>query len=456
MTGVSGLRGDRWLIAALLFAAGSEIAMREVYHQLGTELSNASILCCAALGLTVASVWGSRIQSPGWRRGLSRTLVLAALAVLFYLVAWPTVAAHMAAVGPWMAPVAAVIVLVGMLRLPESSWARIRPVMAIAGLIFVWSQPLVAKMTAPELDWPVPAPGVSGEPSGGRPPATLVLLFDELNAREAPAFEAELARHGLAFESKRLTAVDKNTSEAVPGMFTGARFHDAKACSTSATCAGGRVLDFARVQATRPDIDVVGFFHPYCDIRGLRWCRRGTMHYHLSELDRWRCALWRRTGWSGSLAPQTCADVHGRVWESVREQVLGATREAPTLRAGGVLFAHIPLPHPPGRPGSRTLRADYEDNIARATALLGELIADIDRAGLSPRVVLFSDHPLRQANWCQNFVQYAATGCVLDSHLDDADVPIVVAARPDVRLPSLAAVTSNAQVFSVVGDWPQR
>jgi hypothetical protein len=238
-------------------------------------------------------------------------------------------------------------------------------------------------------------------------------------------------------------------------MFAGVSFRGAKACSPSAICAGSEVLDFARIRASAPDIDVVGFYHPYCDMQGLRWCRRITQHYDdLSEFDRWRCALWRRTGWAGgSLSAQACGNVDGLVWENVRRAVIATMRQAPTLQSGGVLYVHVPLPHPPGEAGGQTLRADYEANLVRAAQLLGELITTVDKAGLTPRIVLFSDHPLRQVYWCKEAVQYAGAGCVMDASLRDAEVPVIVAARRGTPLPSLENIESNAQVFSLIGAW---
>lgn len=62
------------------------------------------------------------------------------------------------------------------------------------------------------------------------------------------------------------------------------------------------------------------------------------------------------------------------------------------------------------------------------------------------RIVVLSDHPLRQSMWCQTQFPYPEEGCTFDPALDDTRVP-VIAADNDHHFSSLQDLHSNIQVF---------
>jgi hypothetical protein len=115
---------------------------------------------------------------------------------------------------------------------------------------------------------------------------------------------------------------------------------------------------------------------------------------------------------------------------------------------GGMLYAHLPLPHPPGeRPGG-TLKQDYQDNLALASEFLGQMVDRARAAKLERlRLVVFSDHPLRQSLWCSK-PAYRAQGCQPVAELEDAQVPLIVGTLGS-EPPELDAIKSNAQVFDL-------
>jgi len=447
-------RDDRLLIGALFVAVISELAMREIYHRAATETARLVQAPVAFTLLLLVAVVSGRLRSAAAGSMLSRVATCAAGMFALSVIAGWTIsfsAQHHDRM-LWISTAVTIVVILGA---PDRLWHQMRLMLACGALAFVGSQPVIAMWSAPSIVWPSPAPSNA---RGPRRAATVALLLDELNAREGQAFERALEARGLRVASKRLRPVDRNTLQVVPAMFSGGHFGDAKPCSRSAVCSGANVLDFARIVASRPDIDVVGFYHPYCRIQGLRWCHDGAIDLQLmTSRDRWQCAVWRRTGWPLATSSDVCFGLFSAPMLALQAELADAVRDAPTITQGGMLFAHLPLPHPPGGSKPPSLEVDYAQNVSRAIRIVDDIVKRIQDAGLSPRVVLFSDHPLRQQSWCtMGHFPYAASGCTPVDALVDVEVPLIVAAQPDVELPSLQSIANNAQVFSVFREWPWR
>lgn len=445
--------GDRWLIAALLLAALSELGIREIHHQFASESSRMRNLITLWLAISFASWCGQQLRNEKLRHWLSRALVATSGVAALAAILSPAISASTQFAGdaPWKA--GALLLSLFILFCPRQPWARCRPMIASGVLLFVWSQPLLVAIFAPSVQWPGTQMDTVA-PSTDRKAATVVFLLDELNAREAPVIEAALVRQGLTVNSKRIESIDRNTIQVIPGLFSHESFGEAKACSPNAVCSKGRMLDFSRVSASRPDIDVVGFFHPYCAINGLRWCRRIALSWNILNVDRWRCALWRRTGWPTALNAPACARAESLPWLELRAHTLAEVRQAPVMSRGGVLYAHLPLPHPPGNSPEGTLAADYLADVTQASEFIEDVVQRLRKSGLSARIVVFSDHPLRQASWCSAYKSVRGAACGNADRLMDTAVPLIVAAEPTVLLPSLTGITRNDQVFPLIQDWP--
>jgi hypothetical protein len=355
-------------------------------------------------------------------------------------------------------PLVGAVLLIGGLALAwvvraEARWRRVRPALLIAATLFVVSQPLLGHWMSPALEWPAASGAAQKEAKltlrDGSDAATrinvVMLLLDELNARDGRALAEVLAAHGMAVSRRSLRPVDDATAKVIPEIWTGMQFSDPKPCSFTAICSDGQALDFARVTASRPDIDVVGFYHPYCAMRGLRWCERVGVPLPLYNPDRWKCSLQSRLGLSDT---QRCTDLQDGPFFELRAATMAAVWRAPFWRAGGMLFAHLPLPHPPGdRPGG-TLKQDYQDNLALASEFLGQMVERARAAKLERlRLVVFSDHPLRQTLWCSKPV-YRVQGCRPAAELEDTQVPLIVGTLGG-KAPGLDAIKSNAQVFDL-------
>lgn len=280
--------------------------------------------------------------------------------------------------------------------------------------------------------------------------ATVVLLFDEMNAQSSLGLQKVLVERGLNVSFKPVDPAHFSTTQVVPAVFTGRDFTGARACGLSVVCAEESVLDFSQVTVQRNDVDVVGFHHPYCAVQGLRSCRRFTTDTTIWEAARWGCAVQRIFGIYAGWETEFCQERAGTVWTNLQEQVSAGVLITPTLKDGGILYAHLPVPHPPAK-GGGSLAAQYTQNVWRVEEVLSRLLDRMAEHGVEPRILIFSDHPLRQSMWCSREAAPFDTPCVVDPSLIDTKVPLIVAAR--TALPAIEHVQSNRQVFDVLRDW---
>jgi len=334
----------------------------------------------------------------------------------------------------------------------EARWSRIRRSVVAGCVLFVAAQPILVALRAPSLSWP-PGESSAVQPGAASRSITVFLLLDELNATSSAPFVALLEGMGLQVRVKSLMPAGDGTAKVIPAMFTGLRFDQPKPCSPTAVCSGGNTLDFARVTASRPDVDVVGFFQPYCSMHGLRYCVRPAMaRPSLFSERRWACALWRRTGMPRTLTAADCERDANRVWFELVQDAVDGLLNAPVWTKGGFLFAHLPLPHPPGPTAGAPLQVHYRENIDRALGLVKEIVT---RSRKDPRdhlrLVIFSDHPLRASLWCKAYAPEAAARCSAMPVVQDTHVPLIVAGG--AALPAIDSITSNDQVFSLVSRW---
>ena len=86
--------------------------------------------------------------------------------------------------------------------------------------------------------------------------------------------------------------------------------------------------------------------------------------------------------------------------------------------------------------------------------LVDEMLTRLERAGIPSRVVIFSDHPLRAKNWCSKHIPYVERGCIVTPELTDTRVPLIVGVSVDAgKLPNIADIQDNDQVFPLIAQW---
>lgn len=445
----------KWAINALalniaLGSAAVEVALREYFHQLSAEVQRIAwllLLWIVLNGLLLAaSAW--RRESAG--RFVRRLCVLTGgLAALYFVLGEQIASVDPAAAHRFAWPIVIAVGLVVVVVAKAATadlWGRSRAAVALACVLSVAVELIIGVAAAEPRRWP-PSDGSEQQATGAKGKSAVVfLLLDEMNASSAPPFVEMLRRHGLPVTEKTLQPIGNATASVLPAMFTGKRFEDAKPCGLTVICSGTKVLDFARIDASRPDIDVVGFYMPYCAIRGLRSCVRASPRSVLTDPMRWRCAVMRRFGQATAEALHECADRQMRGWGDFVAGIESAIQKAPLWTNGGMMFAHVPLPHPPGATPEASLETHYRENLLRAQRLVESLVVRSRKAGLDDfTLVLFSDHPLRPELWC-SAPAYAHNGCPVPPELLDHRVPLIVAGSARV---DISRISGNESIFQL-------
>lgn len=438
--------------AALLALATADLAIAEVYTRIAEQRIPLQLFlamtAAAALAATAAALLG-RSPAPARRPWPSRLLLALAVGIAWMGVIGATPDRWWALfeVPVWTRALVAGVT-VGLVALSFTAtpalWQRARVAAAAALLLFTLTPPVFGWLQAPALAWPQAFDAGSAEVDRGRT-VTMVVLLDELNARQADGLVRAIAARGLSTRMTAVRSVGSRTQNTVPSLFLGRSFDGSEPCAPTMSCDADGAIDFARVQATRPDIDVVGFYKPYCSIQGLRSCVRVPAALRLTDTTALRCRLWRRSGWPLGVDDGNCKRSGVQDWAAMTDAAVEAARQAPTLTQGGLLYLHLPLPHPPADGIEGTVAEQYRQNLDRSAALLSELIGRAQSSGLAPRLLVFSDHPLRQSMWCVR-EPYLSGRCVIDPELTDEQVPVIAAgAEP----PDLSGLDSNLDVFEL-------
>ena len=325
-------------------------------------------------------------------------------------------------------------------------WTRLRRVVGLLPVLIVSSPLVIGHWLAGPVVW------LSDDMADkATATATVVLLFDELNAGASQDLQRVLRGHGMQVGFKPVRPAYGSTTEAVPALFSAGDFKGAQPCGLTTICSKTTALDFSQVRVNRADVDVLGFAQPYCAIQGLRYCKRiFTSSLSLFDPGRWTCAVQRIFNLDIELQKHFCQELSHASWLLFRDKLLAELSGLPALKQGGVAYVHLPVPHPPAQ-GTGTLAEQYARNLQLGEKILVDLLNQMASNGVEPRIVIFSDHILRQALWCGRESRQFDVPCKVDPSLVDDHVPLIVAARSS--LPSIEDVQSNRQVFDLLREW---
>jgi hypothetical protein len=334
------------------------------------------------------------------------------------------------------------------LRIRFEMWRRIYPAAIVAGLIFIFSPWVLAVTAATTVYWPSPS---HQPPTVATPqiPAqnTIVLLLDELSASAAGPVVEQLKEAGLSVAVSDINPAGKNTINVIPAIWLRTSFDQATVCGPTQICSATKVLDFSKIQATSNSIDIVGFYHPYCAIQGLRSCFYEPFAITQSAGTELACSF----PVLNKLAFLGCVDESSSARNSMlalRDNMQQALMAAPFWEKGGVLYGHLLVPHPLMGIPLKTLSEEYADNIKNGASTV-RLIAEKAKLvfGDNFKIVVFSDHPLRPEIWCED-VTYASLECTPDPSQISTQVPLIVA-TPRAGSASLV-IENNQTVFDVL------
>lgn len=322
----------------LMFAlAGLDVGIREVYHRSWTEV-RLMVVLAVGWGLWTAALFVLRRRAADMSSARGRARAGFVLALGGFLLSLFGGLLPTAAAGRGVGMLGALAMAVLAARSASTArwddlWRRLLLACTAGALLFLGSQPLVGYLSAGSRVW---LPG-STLLAPQEPRAVMViLLMDELNASAAPLLADTLAGAGLRTQSQAVTPAGPHTAQAIPGMFVGHEVRDARACGPGTMCSMDGAIDFSKIRVTRPDVDFVGFFHPYCAIQGLRYCRRSVQSLPVADMKRWEC-LWLRQ--SRSMSKEDileCESIYIRSWVELKEDVLKSLWSAPVWTQGGL------------------------------------------------------------------------------------------------------------------------
>lgn len=280
--------------------------------------------------------------------------------------------------------------------------------------------------------------------TGATPTATLVVLLDELPASPARRIATTLRQRGFEVVAQEVPSIGRNTEEVLPSIFSGRNMKDGVPCGEHTVCTDRAAFAFDQLTVTGMPLDIIGFYHPYCAIRGLRYC---AMLDFADGWERWLCRAKIR------LAPEhyrrECQHQAAQDWMKLLADVDDRATAAPFWKDGGAMFLHLPLPHPPSATAGDPLPKQFADNLDLATQRVVSMAERLhQRFGDGFRLVIFSDHPLRTALWCKNIV-FSDTDCRhLPPELLDQRVPLMVVTTQPI---SALDAKLNSDVLDYIG-----
>lgn len=386
---IYGMVAAPFAFFALLAWAGAKIASPQPALRLVDTFSLLVLIAFAFMTL----------RQQGYLHGGSPTLAKLAWVVGSLLLAW------------WLPR-----------QLSEDLRLRLRWAIVAFGALFLVGPAAVSRL-GPQANLKL-APYFS-ETSTASPTNTLILILDELSAAGAQPILEKLRQPGREVMAKEVVSSGENTISAIPALFIGAAFDNARTCAPSALCSSSGLFDFSKQVVARPKVNIVGFFHPYCEMSGLAYCAQQAVNGFPNVLMGYACSM--SSIFSGGRRFEVCeAPLRPfALAESVRAEIRSQVRAAPFWKDGGTLYVHTMLPHPPGSVAGNTLDVDYAENLKKAAELATELALLLETTfGQNFLLVITSDHPLRPTVWCGPH-RYAERECAESARFQSAKVPLI-------------------------------
>jgi hypothetical protein len=334
-------------------------------------------------------------------------------------------------------PLAVVLII----RLNDTQNKRLTRAICMAAIAFLLVPTVAKKLTPAPREW------ISAKVSS-EPRATLFLLLDEFSDSAVGPLVDDLRRAGLQVTHKALVPVGKDTQNVVPAMFSGFDFSNVRVCGISSLCSDLNVLDFSAVAIARDDVHVVGQHFPYCDIPRLKSCFQLVHPYSLLSVYRGFIEHFlKRAGIRPPLflTPIPIPANHQR---RLLDEQTTFINQSDFWQHGGILYAHLFLPHPPGMDGIATLDVDYAENIKISRILLMSYVARLQEGfGNRFSIIVTSDHPLRNY-WC-DVEWYGPDRCATRIEYKDDMVPLIVATGDSHQPPD---IRRNDDVFKILNQ----
>jgi hypothetical protein len=431
---------DLWTLGAVFFLSRLHWILAQFYiaDDRGTQAVLVSLI--ASLLLVLGAYVLARLVGQRTSAYVARVLVLAVFMYFAEVQIRLQIGPSRGLSLPWQAGITLVCVVLATWGAAwlAAVWPRFRMALLVTAVIATTSVFALAAMLAPHIE-------LFGDGQAPHRPV-VALLLDEFSSGSSQDLTAALADRGLHVQSWAVPSVGRNTLDAIPAIWSGSRLPSARPCTNTAVCGRNRVVDFARMSVARTDVDIVGTYHRYCAIGGLRSCVE-IPGDDLPPLRSFLCALPARLLMEAHLGcnrkgyAEFGLDVSGVVDRELME--------APFWTRGGLLYVHLIAPHPPSISGEPRLADAYAANLARTRDLVLKIVDQLKRApfGNDFTLVITSDHHLRSEVWCA-IQPYASHDCQLPASMRTPGVPFIVATQGAPIAHRVPA--SNADLIPVV------
>lgn len=315
--------------------------------------------------------------------------------------------------------------------LGETGWKNISKFIIGSTVVFAISPLLISAVTRPGT-----LPRVERE---GMPFANadnlLVIILDETSPEYAGGLIKDLENAHLFVKSTEVAAAGKSTINSLPSMFSKSRHDDVAPCNSTALC-GAENFDFASLKSIGAPTDIVGFWHPYCAIQGLRSCtREESVFAESSSVNFGLYGLWcSQFNRKGLFAFCNNGIPRATVVERARKVMARKINQVPFWNEGGILLVHFPLPHPSMTYDFGSLKVEYEHNVGQAQQLVSQLTEKMmSKFGRDFAMVITSDHALRTTMWCAS-PEYNKPGCAEGLPPDRGVVPYIIASPEPINV----------------------
>jgi hypothetical protein len=316
----------------------------------------------------------------------------------------------------------------------------------VGSLIFIFFPILLAYSMAPTIYWP----NKSDQSPNTKAPLipiqnTVIILLDELSYSAAGPVASQLKDVELNVLFTGIESVGKNTINVIPAIWSRSNFDQSTPCGPTQLCSGSKVLDFSKVYASSDNIDIVGFYHRYCSIQGIRYCSFAPLPERSIGID-FICIF---PGIKNLVHCDKLFNAERQSWIALRENMQKSLLEAPFWQNGGILFAHLFVPHPLMGVPLKPLQDEYRENIEDGAKLVKIVALKAKQVfGDDFTIVVFSDHPLRAESWCAKD-HYKLFGCSPTSEQISTQVPLIIA-TPFGENKSIHKINSNQNIFDLL------
>ena len=370
--------------------------------------------------------------SPGVVHAL-RGVMLLVLIFLVYRIARPYLGGEAVSTLVKMALVVMALLLAmgAVFKGRRANWGRFCAATIAFSAIFIASFPLAGMSQRKEGN---AAFGLSFlAHQNDQPENVVLLLLDELSPESTGLIVDALRRQNTSVYATDIAAAGFNTINAIPAMLTGQRFDYSMPCGAALLCSDGKSLDFSSLRVAGRAVDIIGILPSYCAIQGLRSCVSIHPEAAVPALQSLVCDLLR------SFLVNACnsnpASERRKEIAASRKHVEQSIMTAPFWENGGLLFAHVLLPHPVGLSPNISLEKEYQANLVESARLASQILERLNARFKNNFVfVLTSDHPLRVDFYC-SVSAYSSENCKTGLPENRGRVPLIVVSPKPIRAP---------------------